>query len=82
MKAVGLPQLKTNALNRLAVPRRRGFVAELMQNPPLMRREVFGIARREAPQQGRIARLGLLDDALPLPRRIGRIEAQHLIDQT
>ena len=82
MKAVGLTQLKTNALDGFAVARRRGFVAELMQNAPLMRREVFGIARCEAPQQGRIALLGLLDDVLALPRRIGRIEAQHLIHQS
>ena len=82
VEAVGLTQLKTNALDGLAEPRRRGFVAELIQNAPLVGREVFGIARRKAPQQRGIARLGLLDDVLALPRRIGGIEAQHLVNQS
>src|ERR1700678_2443080 len=38
VKAVSLTELKTNALDRVAVLRRRGLVAEVMQDAPLMGR--------------------------------------------
>ena len=38
VKAVSLTELKSNALDRLAVLRRGGLVAEVMQDAPLMGR--------------------------------------------
>ena len=56
-------------------------LAEGMQNPPLVRRQIVGRTGGESPQQRRIARLGLRDPPFALRGRGGRIEAQHFVHQ-
>ena len=81
MKAVGLPELEADAVDRIEIVARRRLLAEGMQDAPLVRRQILGVAGGEAPQQHGVTRLGFVDAALALARRGGRIESQHLVDQ-
>jgi hypothetical protein len=81
VKSVSLTELESNALDGFAILSRRGLFAERMQNAAFMFRQAVRVPGGEAPQQRSVARLGLLDDAFSLPRRIGRVEAQHLVNQ-
>jgi len=59
VKAIGLPELKANARDGIAKLRRRGLLAEGVQDAALMRGQIFRSAGAEAAQQVRVARLGL-----------------------
>ena len=81
MKTIGLPELEADALDRIQIVARRRLPAEGMQDAPLMRGQIRGVAGGEAAQQHRITSLGLGDAALPLRRRGRRVKSQHLVDE-
>src|SRR5665213_3524614 len=81
MEAIRLSQLKAYARDRVAKVGRARAVAEGVQDARLMRRQIIRVARREPPQQRRVACLGLRHPPFALRGRRRRIEAQHLVDQ-
>jgi hypothetical protein len=69
MKTIGLPELKADAVDGIQIVARRRLLAEGMQDPPLVRRQIPGVAGGEAAQQDRVTSLGFRYAALPLRRR-------------
>ena len=82
MESIRLSQLEAYPADRIDEIGRRRIVAEGMQNPPLVRRQIVGLARGESPQQRRIVRLGFRHAAFALRGRGGRVETQYLIHQS
>ena len=81
VESIRLPQLEANPADRIEKSRGLRVFAERMQDPPLVRRQIVGLARGESTQQRRVARLGFRYAALALRgRRVG-VETQYLIHQ-
>jgi hypothetical protein len=81
VKAIGLAELKADAVDGIAKIRGRRIRSEGMQDSPFMRRQIVRGPRREFAQHRRVVRLRLVDPPFALRRRGIRIESQHFVHQ-